>query len=210
VAYLNQKYPYLFLQNKNINGKLKWDDFNGIEYIILEKLAKNLSLNIDISLYDKNKNYDIILGGIVYSKQIDSLFNSYLFLKYFTDSISVYCLKESNLNMESFLNSEDESIGVIMYSYAYYLIKQYIQKIKIYAYKEDILKDLLEGKILYIIIDDNFFDFPAQYLNKVKKIEILYKEDIGLFVAKYKNDLIQSLEKIISEINVSEILKWLK
>jgi len=210
VAYLNQKYPYFYLKNDNITDITNWDNFNGIEHTILKELAKKLELKINLSFYDKTKDYDIIIGGIIYSKQIEQIFKSYSFIKYFIDSISVYCLSQNNLDIDTFKKADGSVIGVIMYSYAYYLIKQYIPKIKIYAYKEDILQDLLEGKVLYIIVDDNYFIFPPSFKQKVKKVSILYREQIGILVSRLKSNFIKELDNIINNLNIMELLKWLE
>lgn len=215
IAYLNQKYPYFYLEKKFLNqekGKenLNIDQFNGIEYYIIKEFVNASGLKVNISSYDKNKNYDIIIGGIIYSKQIEELFNLYFFLSYFEDSISVYSLKEKNFSISNFKNSNYEKIGVLMYSYAYYLIRQYIPGCKIYAYEEDIVNDLIENKIDFIVLDDKYSEIPNKYSKIISNLGSIYIEKIGFLVLKSNSYILKVLEDIIKKLDFQELLKWLK
>lgn len=165
---------------------------------------------IEISSYEKSKIYDIIIGGIIYSKQLETFFHDYDVIKYFEDSIIVLCLSKNNFNLETFKSSKDEDIGLLMYSYSYYLLKQYFPKARIYAYEEDLLNDLIESKVKYIVIDKSFFLIPKIYQDKIKNIGEIYKEELCLFINKSKKELKERIIKIIDNLDFKEILKWLK
>lgn len=210
VAYVNQKYPYFFV-TKNSQQKIVDDEsFNGFEYIILAEFVKHFNYKLSLSLYEKNKNYDVIIGGIIYSKNTESLFSNYYFLRYFEDSISVFCLRKNSFNIDDFKNSNNEQIGILMYSYAYFLLKQYLPKSKIYAYEEDMFKDLIDEKIKFIVIDDTFLSIPKSYSSLMENIGKIYNEYIGILINKSKPELINRLKDVISGINFMEVLKWLK
>ncbi len=210
VAYINQKYPYFFI-SKNSQQKIIDDkSFNGFEYIILIEFVNHFKYKFTLSLYEKNNNYDVIIGGIIYSKNIESLFNNYSFLRYFEDSISVFCLKKNSFTIDDFKNTNNEQIGMLMYSYAYFLLRQYLPKTKIYAYEEDMIKDLIDEKIKFIVVDDTFLSIPKSYSSLMKNIGKIYSEYIGILISKSKPELINRFKDIISGINFMEVLKWLK
>ncbi|MFN3410630.1 MAG: hypothetical protein ACK4YF_00525 [Exilispira sp.] len=212
VAYLFEKYPYFYSRtNKDVsNNTFNLEDFNGFEYFILKSLISKYSLKINISKYEKYKVYDLIIGGIIYSKEVEQIFNSYFFLIYFEDTISVYSLNSDQYKIETFKKSDDKNIGLLMYSYAYYLLKQYFPHAKIYAYKEDLLKDLLENKIIYVVLDDKFFEIPQIYKEKIKSLGIIYEEHIGILINKSKIELKDKIFQIIADLNFKEIFQWLK
>ncbi len=210
IAYLNQKYPYFYVKNPNIKDKDRWDNFNGFEYVIINNFANKYGFTINLELYEKSKTYDIIIGGIIYSKQIEYIFHLYDFVQYLEDSIIVLCLAKNNYNLESFKSAKDEEIGFLMYSYSYYLMKQYFPQSKIYAYEEDIVKDLLSSKIQFIVVDKNFFRVPQSYEDQIKSIGEIYKEIFGILILKSRADLKEILSKIISGLDFEEILRWLK
>lgn len=210
IAYLNQKYPYFFIKDPNIINNYKWDNFNGLEYVILNNVASEYGFSINLELYEKSKTYDIIIGGIIYSKQIEYIFHLYDFIGYFEDSIVVLGLSKNNYDLETFKSSKDEEIGFLMYSYSYYLLKQYFPKSKIYAYEDDILKDLINSKIQYIVADKNYFIIPQIYKQQIKLLGEIYKEIYGFLVLKSRADLKNIIQKVISKLDFKEILKWLK
>ncbi len=97
-----------------------------------------------------------------------------------------------------------------MYSYSYYLLKQYFPKARIYAYEEDLLSDLIESKVKYIVIDESFFLIPKIYQDKIKNIGEIYREQFCIFINKSKIELKERIIKIIDNLDFKEILKWLK
>lgn len=215
VSFLNQKYPFFFEKNEFLkvsesNREFKWEYFDGMEHDIIDRYIKFINAKVILTSYDPSKNYDIVLGAVINSKTQRKLFSSYAFCQYFSDDLIVYTNDKNCRDIECIKTTEQETIGILMYSYSYYLLKEILPKIRVYAYQQDIINDFIAKKLKFIIVDKFFFNIPENLAENFNLLGVLYSEKIGILIDKNKINLIENIEEIIDSYTLEEIKKWFR
>jgi len=215
ISFLNQKYPFFYEKNEFLkvsesNREFKWEYFEGIEHDIIDRYIKPINAKVILTSYEPSKNYDIVLGSVIKSKTQEKLFSSYAFCQYFSDDLIVYTNDKNCSDIECLKTAEQETIGILMYSYSYYLLKEILPKTRVYAYQQDLINDFIAKKLKFIIVDKFFFSLPEDEAENFNLLGVLYSEKLGILIDKNKIHLIKNIEKIIDSYSFEEIKKWFK